>query len=290
MFVAEVVGNKCKRLEGEDGGIAKPIANAASLFVLGALSKAVNAGGVSWDEKLLISDSLTGLQSEALSAVPAGTEISVKRAAVSMIRTGDFRAMDLILSRLSPQYVENSQQSFGITDPMRNIPFLSAKAFVQMKWGSAVDVGQTYAALPIDQQRPAIKSVEMEKLPPDIDRRIDPNESVLVDQVEWFASMEDLCRAQATLRQLADKPTGNNLRDILVLPPSDITAVNGGRWKSVQYIKGSEPGVLVQSWLLERTDGRRFSVNIMMGSIAPIDETKTNEALAPMIDWLAAHK
>jgi Beta-lactamase enzyme family len=290
IFVAEIVGNKCKRIDGEDGGIPKPIAGAVSLYILGALSKAIEAGDVQWDETVMLTDAAKSMPSGELANERDGKKFTVKYLASLMMVTGDFTAIDLLIKRLGPTYIENSQRGLGITDPTRNTPLLSTKAWLQLKWGTGSQQGQTYAGLSVEEQRSLISKVEADDLPHDVARRIDPNESVLVEEVNWFASMEDLCRVQAAVRALADLPNRSELRGILVRSPSDVAAVDAKRWKSVQYTKGAEPGVFVQTWLLDRNDGRKFSVNVMMGSIAPVDEARTNATIAPMIDWLAARK
>jgi hypothetical protein len=301
VFVAEVVGGKCRMIDGEDGGIPKPIATAFAIYVLGALSKSIDAGLVKSSDLVTMPDRSKRLPigqvvNEANGPNDAnagndanGNTIPIKDVAQRMMRN-DLTAMDVVIARLGRDRVERALSSFSMTDPNRNIPLLTAKGWLQLKWGASRVSGDSYASLSSSAKRTAVVNAENENLPDDFAARLKLDEAVLVEEVNWFASMEDLCRLQTSLRQLSQRPLLASFKDVIGRPARGTPAVASDRFVSAQYISGMEPGVLVQSWLLQRIDGRVFSVNVMLGSIAPIDLAQTNATIGPLMDWLAAKR
>ena len=81
----------------------------------------------------------------------------------------------------------------------------------------------------------------------------------LIDSVEWFASPADMCAAMAYLLEQSTQPGLLPLREVLQLNPGAL--IDRSVWPIVGYKGGSEPGVLVLTWLLQRADGRWFVVS-----------------------------
>ena len=106
------------------------------------------------------------------------------------------------------------------------------------------------------------------------------------DEIEWFASPMDLCRAIALLSVKGDTPGLEPLTDVLTLNPG----VPGpdGVWSRIYFKGGGEPGLVAAAWLVEAPDGRRFALT---GSVvdpdAPIDPHQAILLLAAARDFLA---
>jgi hypothetical protein len=99
-----------------------------------------------------------------------------------------------------------------------------------------------------------------------------------IEQAEWFADCRDLCRAMAELRLLEREPGMEPLSRILRKNPG--VPVNRAFWKSVAYKGGSEPGVMNLTFLLEREDGRWFTLSTSWSDPSSAFEESRLEDLA----------
>jgi hypothetical protein len=80
----------------------------------------------------------------------------------------------------------------------------------------------------------------------------------LVDSVEWFGSVADQCRVLLALRDLGEPKALSLLAENPGIPDRH------GQFDYVGYKVGSEAGVLNINWLLERKDGRWFTLGVAL--------------------------
>jgi len=92
-----------------------------------------------------------------------------------------------------------------------------------------------------------------------------------IEQLEWFASAQDLCRLMLSLQQRSQEPGLAPLRDVLAQDPG--LPIDAEQFPYIAFKGGSEPGVLNLTWLVERRDGARFFVSIGL-----------NDPKAPILD------
>ena len=97
----------------------------------------------------------------------------------------------------------------------------------------------------------------------------------LIEQVEWFASANDLCRAMVSLRAMSETEAGQPVGAILSENPG--TGYDTQRWSYVGYKGGSEPGVLNLTWLLQRSDDRWYCLSMSANDTEAL--ISTDEAL-----------
>ena len=76
-----------------------------------------------------------------------------------------------------------------------------------------------------------------------------------VEQIEWFASPADICRAFAGLQLLSKTPSLSPLATVLSLQAGGI-GLDPSVWPTVWYKGGSEPGVLTLGWLATNRRGQ----------------------------------
>jgi hypothetical protein len=82
----------------------------------------------------------------------------------------------------------------------------------------------------------------------------------LIDQIEWFASAEQLCRAMAHLAEQATHPSLLPVTEILSLNPGAV--IDRATWPTILFKGGSEPGVLNLTYLATRRDGHSFVLTL----------------------------
>ena len=83
-----------------------------------------------------------------------------------------------------------------------------------MKWGAATPDGEGYATLTATERRKAVERAESQPFPAGIAGAVDPNTPVLVEDVEWFGSLSDLCRVHSVLHAMAERPGLAQLREV----------------------------------------------------------------------------
>jgi hypothetical protein len=107
----------------------------------------------------------------------------------------------------------------------------------------------------------------------------------LIDTIEWFASPIDLARAIAILEAESSRPGLGPLRQILAINPG--ISFNHTTWPYVAYKGGSEPGVISTTWYLQRRDGRRFVLSIVLNdpkqTISTLAEVAVAQAAANLL-------
>jgi len=103
-----------------------------------------------------------------------------------------------------------------------------------------------------------------------------------IDEIEWFASPDDVCRTFAGLEGLSKEQALAPLSPVLSRQVAGI-GLDRSDWPTVWYKGGSEPGVLTLGWLATNGDGTTFVVEAMVSNpdaaLAP-DSIKDLVALA----------
>ena len=93
-----------------------------------------------------------------------------------------------------------------------------------------------------------------------------------IDQLEYFASASDICRAYASLADLARRPG--------LAPVSQMLSVNDdglqldpATWQTTWFKGGSEPGVLTLAYLATTRTGKSYVVTVLAEDPSrPLDE------------------
>jgi hypothetical protein len=257
LLAADVSDGTCQPIYAVDETQPRPIGSDFKLYVLGALADAVAIGDVRWDDALMIRDDLKSLPSGTFQDLDHGTELSVRAFAQAMIATSDNTATDHLIDLLGRDRVEAALATHGHADPSLNIPMLTTRELFVLKLVLRDDEVDRYLAARSDERRLILEA--------DVDTRdvtLEDAEDFLtprwVNQLEWFASPADLCRAMVTLyRGSANPPTGPIGEILGANPAVDVD----GRWSYAGFKGGSEPGVLSLVWYL--VDNERSYVYVV---------------------------
>ncbi|MET8871995.1 serine hydrolase [Nocardia sp. NPDC004604] len=246
----------CRIVHGLNPDTLRPIGSAFKLYVLGALAHAVAEGRVGWDERLAIRDDWKSLPSGTMQNRPAGATASLAEYADLMISISDNTATDHLIHQLGRDAVERQLRLFGHRQPDTNTPFLTTKAFFQLKGNSDTTRAQRYLALSPHDRVAALEQLEHRPLP---DLQETWPEPTHIDQIEWFAAPTDICHAFAGLAQLDQPEIGHALSQ-----KDEGLNLDTRQFPTVWYKGGSEPGVVTLHYLARTTDDRTLATSLMV--------------------------
>jgi hypothetical protein len=262
----------CEPLHEVAASTARPIASQFKLFVLGALAEEVAAGRIAWDQPVTVDDAVRSVgnapESGSLQFAAPGASVPVEEAATKMISISDNTAADLLIRLVGRDEVE-AQFEAWTANAAANQPLLTTRQMVLLHY--VAGLGDRYLATP-PAERAAFLASSVDPLPLGAIASGYSDQPRHVEEIEWFASPDDVCRAFAGLRRLSDDPSSAPLSTILSREVAGI-GLDPTEWPTVWYKGGSEPGVLTLGWLAEDGEGDVFVVEAML--------TDPDAALAP---------
>jgi beta-lactamase class A len=260
---------------------AQPLAigSAFKLYVLGALAQAIEIGDASWQERLAISNAHKSLPSGSMASERAGTEHSLRDFAAQMISVSDNTAADHLIARLGRAAVERQLKSLGNHTPGLDEPFLTTRELFALKIAAPTALRSAYADGNSARRRALLPQIDA--LTPTLAEVAGWSTPRLINKIEWFASTSDLAKAISALVARSAEPKLAPLKTILALNPG--FAVDRSVWPYVAYKGGSEPGVFSQTWYLERHDGTRFTVSLVVNDTRHQIDEITAEAVAQAV-------
>lgn len=271
LLVAEVVGGTCLPLQHLAAERALALGSSSSLYVLAELARQVEEGQLDWSSTLTVKEELKSLPAGELQTVAAGTELRLGEVAEKMFTLSDNTATDHLLALLGRENVESVLAATGHSAPELNVPFLTTRELFLFRLElSEPEIDRYLSMLPA--QRRAFLAALSGRAPRLEDTRdwLGPRR---IDQVEWFASAQDLCRLMAHLRGRSELPGMAPLAEVLSQSRSFLP-LDPADFPYVSFKGGSEPGVLNFTSLVERVDGKRLFVTIGLNDpSAPIVDT-----------------
>ena len=244
---------------------ARPTGSQFKLFVLGALAEQVAAGRISWDQTLTVDDAVRSLgnapETGALQFVAAGTSVSVEEAATKMISISDNTAADLLLGLVGRDAVVEQMRRWT-ESAAANEPFFTTRQMLLLHY--VTGLADQYLATPPDE-RAAFLAASVDPLPIGDIASGYSEEPRFIEEIEWFASPDDVCRTFAGLQEQAQDPASAALSTVLSREVAGI-GLDPSAWPTVWYKGGSEPGVLTLGWLATTSDGETFVVEAMVSN------------------------
>jgi beta-lactamase class A len=255
------------------------IGSAFKLYVLGALAQAIAQGRAGWQQRLAISAAHKSLPTVGMALDPPGSRRTLSDFAAQMIAASDNTAADHLIARLGRTQVEQQLRALGNRTPGLDEPFLTARELFALKLAAPARLRNGYSAGDSVHRRALLRQVD--DLTPTLHEERDWTTPRLIGRIEWFASAADLGRAIATLVARSRTPVLAPLRTILAINPG--LALPRSAWHYVAFKGGSEPGVLSMTWYLERHDGARFTVSLIVNDPRRQIDEATAEAVAEAV-------
>lgn len=269
---SRVTDGSCTPVHSLDSDASLPLASVSKLYVLGAVARAVGNGTLDWDEQLVVTDARKSAPSGQLQFAPDGTPVTVREAADAMIAISDNTATDLLIDRIGRDAVEAEVITMGNADPQQLVPFLTTREFFLLGWGRPDlreqwrDAGtQARRNILADIETRTIDSRPLDPATADLDYEALASVPGTPDDIEWFGSADDICRAYAALTV---GPQNATVREILALNPG--ADVDSARWPYIGFKNGTAPGDVAGSWLLTDAQGQDWVVAAQLQSDQPI--------------------
>lgn len=237
---------------------AQPSGSMFKLFVLIAVTDAIDRGRLDWDDLLHVTDEVRSLPSGTFQDEPTGTAHTVRETALAMISVSDNTATDMLIAAVGgTAAVEKAMKRAGV-DRKQNRPMITTRQLFELGWGSG-DLREPWRDANHGQRKKMLRAVDRAPLTTTVG---DVTTPVWQDGLDWFFTDRDLASAHQRLRALADTEAGEPLTEILGTNPG---VDFGDDWDRVQFKGGSSIGVLGGSWLLER-GSERYVVTIQFAS------------------------
>lgn len=235
----KVTDGQCRRVAGTNTELSLPLASIFKLYVLDAVSDAIKAGTLSWDDQLTVTEKGRAVGSSM--DLPVGARISVRTAAEKMIATSDNMATDMLIERVGPQAVDDALVKTGHHDPAAMTPFPTMYELFTVAWGRP-DVREQWKNGTPEVRAQMLQRANSATYQPDPFRaHVPASES----NAEWYGNADDICRVHVALQAGAVGPAApvKNILDVS-------TGVNLDRndWPYIAAKAGGLPGDLTFSW------------------------------------------
>jgi beta-lactamase class A len=257
--VSKVDDGKCSLVAGTNTDLSLPLASIFKLYVLLAVSEAVKAGGVSWDDQLTVTREGKLVGAAGLDKIPNGTTVSVRTAAQQMISASDNMATDLLINRVGPGAVERALVTAGHHDPASMTPFPTTHELFSVGWGRP-NLRDRWQQVSSSSAGRAQVFTETNSRPydPDPERTHTPASDI---GAEWYGSAADICRVHAALQASAVGPAAPVKNILSAIPGIDL---DRAKWPYIGAKGGNLPGDLTFSWYAVDRAGQPYVVSFQL--------------------------
>jgi hypothetical protein len=243
-----------------DASTPLAIGSGFKLYVLGALAEAIAEGRASWQQQLAISRAHKSPPAVGMATDAPGSRHTLRDFAAQMIAASDNTAAEHLIARLGRRAVERQLVALGNLTPRLDEPFLTPRELFALKLAAPARLRLAFAAGDSARRRALLRRVDA--LSPTLREARAWTTPRLIGRIEWFASAADLSRAIGRLVARSETPRLAPLKTILALNPGLV--LPRAVWHYVAFKGGSEPGVVSMTWYLERRDGARFTVSLIV--------------------------
>jgi beta-lactamase class A len=230
---------QCDRIAGTNPDLSLPLASIFKLYVLYAVSDAVKAGTVSWDDQLTVTEK--GKAVGSAMDLPVGANISVRTAAEKMIATSDNMATDMLIERVGTQAIDNALANTGHHDPAAMTPFPTMYELFSVAWGRP-DVREQWKQSTPQERAAMLEEANSRIYQPDPMHAHVPASKY---GAEWYGTAEDICRVHVAL-QAGAVGAAAPVKKILDASPG--VSLDRNQWPYVASKAGGLPGDLTFSW------------------------------------------
>jgi len=285
LLVAALDKGTCQPLQELAASDELAIGSSFKLYVLLGLVDRIAAGKAAWSDEIAVRDDWKSLPSGVTQNEPPGTKRSLTTLAERMISISDNTAADHLLYTVGRKEVEAAVRAAKHARPALDTPFLSTRELFLFRLGMPAQEIERYLKLPEARRRDYLDKTLAGKAPR-IDLAGEWKAARRIDQLEWFASAEDLCRVMGTLWTRAQAPKAAPLLGVLAKNPG--LPIDATVWPYVGFKGGSEPGVINMTYLLRRDDDKWFVVTLGFNAAegGTLDDQQIFNVAAGLIELL----
>ncbi|WP_417594367.1 serine hydrolase [Parasphingorhabdus sp.] len=232
------------------------IASTFKLYILAEIDRAVQAGERQWSDVVRLGPKShpTGISQNWPDASP----VTLHTLATLMISISDNSATDTLIRVIGQQQLARIVKAAGHHNPDELRPFLMTRQVSVLKMPALRAQRERFLeANPADRQNLLTQFDNILSLD-SLDSRILTNRPNWIDQLEWFATPQDIIKLLDHLHRNASEET----RAILAINPG-IGQDSARKWNYFGYKGGSEPGVLSYGFLLQSRAGHHYAISII---------------------------
>ena len=222
-----------------------------------AVSDAVKAGTVRWDDQLTVTEEAKEVGAAGLEEVLDGTTVSVRTAAQQMISASDNMATDLLIERLGPGAVERALVAAGHHDPASMTPFPTTHELFSVGWGKP-DLREQWKQASPEGRAQLLKQTNSRPYEPDPERTHTPASGF---GAEWYGTASDICRVHAALQASAVGEAAPVKKILSAIPGIDL---DPAKWSYIGAKGGNLPGDLTFSWYAVDHTGQSWVVSFQL--------------------------
>ena len=213
------------------------------LHVLRRLYEEIEDSDKSWSDVIELKAKNKSLPSGILQDWTVGTPLTLKTLSSLMISQSDNTATDHLIDYLGREKLES-----GLDD--LNLPFLKTREFFMLKFSDANQLKERYLNANLAEKRDILTELSKSKL---TNIEVD-NKPILIDQLEWYFSTEELAELIYQLRYMPEIKINSGL-------------VNKDNYFLAGFKGGSEPGVLQFTHLLQkRKESDIYAVSVTINN------------------------
>lgn len=281
-LVAQIDGKAIKPLAGANADRQFAIGSTFKLYILDELAAQVAAGQRKWSDVVPLSHA--SFSSAGTANWPKNMPVTLQTLANWMISVSDNGATDTLIHLLGRERIEARMRGAGHGDPSRNIPFLTTVEAFALKGNNFAAEREAFMAGDDKAQRKLIETNKDRLILSNVDGVSFSGGPRFIDNLEWFASPNDIARAFIDLRERKS--------DTAMSAMAINNGVGPGAAKGWSYLGnkgGSELGVLSMSLLGQRAaDGKWYVVTMSWNNADAAVSTETMVGLVTRLLALAA--
>lgn len=238
-----------------DPGGRYAIASAFKLYIMAELDRSIRAGERQWSDVVQLGPKShpSGISQNW----PDGSPVTLHTLATLMISISDNSATDTLIRIIGQDRLANIVAAAGHHDPSQLRPFLMTRQAAALKMPVHSDRRGRFLAAGPAQRTTLLAEFDPALTLDSLDYRILTGRPNFIDQLEWFATPQDMIK----LLQYIDQNASEETRAILTINPG-IGSDAALKWAYFGYKGGSEPGVLSYNFLLRAKSGQGYAVSI----------------------------
>ncbi len=245
LYVANI-GEQIEPLIALNGSEQFAIGSTFKLWPLAEAARQVKSGKRRWSDVVPLG--APSFPSGISQDWPKAAPMTLHTLATLAISISDNTATDTLMDALGRPLVDQLVLNAGHSSPGTTLPLLKTVEAFWLKTSAAASDRSVWINGSLKDRRALIN--RMRASIDKIDRTTFGDKPAFINEVEWFASGEDIARLFAAIRATGSKEA---LEILAVTRP--LAKATQDRFRYVGYKGGSEPGVMSMSYLLQRKDG-----------------------------------
>lgn len=231
------------------------IASAFKLYILAELDRAVRAGERQWSDVVRLGPKShpSGISQDW----PDGSPVTLHSLATLMISISDNSATDTLVRIIGQERLADIVKATGHRNPAELQPFLMTRQASALKMPVHAERRTRFLAASPDERQNLLTAFDDALTIDSLDARMMTSKPNFIDQLEWFATPQDMIGLLAYLNRNASPEA----LAILAMNPG-IGQDAARKWRYFGYKGGSEPGVLSYNFLLRSAAGKSYALSV----------------------------